>query len=113
MNNAEEIVELLKKNSDVTGILCFSDYIALQICHFLKSLGKRVPEDVSIVGFDDIVSKFYLPLMLTSVTSSKTKMSVNAVNMLMNLIDQPQRKSEQYVLATKLVERESTIWLNR
>lgn len=113
MNNAEEIVELLKKNSDVTGILCFSDYIALQICHFLKSLGKRVPEDVSIVGFDDIVSKFYLPLMLTSVTSSKTKMSVNAVNMLMNLIEQPQSKSEQYVLATKLVERESTIWLNR
>ena len=40
-------------------------------------------------------------------------MSVNAVNMLMNLIDHPQSGPEQHVLATKLVERESTIRLNR
>ena len=49
--------------------------------------------------------------MLTSVTSSKTKMSVNAVNMLMDLINHPKEKPKQHVLATKLVERESTITL--
>ncbi len=112
LNNDKEITEILKKHSDVTGFLCFSDYIALHICHFLKSLGKKVPEDVSVVGFDDIVSKFYLPLMLTSVTSSKTKMSVNAVNMLMKLIDQSQTEPVQCVLDTKLVVRESTSCLD-
>lgn len=113
LNNDKEIEEMLKKHSDATGILCFSDYIALRICHFLKKLGKKVPEDVSVVGFDDIVSKFYLPLMLTSVTSSKTKMSVNAVNMLMKLINQSQTEPVQCVLDTKLVVRESTSWLDR
>jgi len=113
LNNDKEITEMLEKHSDVTGILCFSDYIALRICHFLKSQGKKVPEDVSVVGFDDIVSKFYLPLMLTSVTSSKTKMSVNAVNMLMKLIDQSQTEPVQCVLDTKLVVRESTSWPDR
>lgn len=113
LNNDKEIEEMLKKHSDATGILCFSDYIALRICYFLKTLGKRVPEDVSVVGFDDIVSKFYLPLMLTSVTSSKTKMSVTAVNMLMKLIDQSQTEPIQCVLDTKLMVRESTSWLDR
>lgn len=113
MNNDKEIVEALKTHSNATGILCFSDHIALRTCHFLKTLGKKVPEDVSVVGFDDIASKFYMPLMLTSVTSSKTKMSVNAVNMLMQLIDQSQTEPVQCVLDTKLVARESTIWLDR
>lgn len=113
LNSDKEIEEMLKKHSDATGILCFSDYIALRICYFLKTLGKRVPEDVSVVGFDDIVSKFYLPLMLTSVTSSKTKMSVTAVNMLMKLIDQSQTEPIQCVLDTKLKVRESTSWLDR
>ena len=39
---------------DVTALLCMSDRLALGACHALRELGVRVPEDVSVVGFDDI-----------------------------------------------------------
>ena len=108
VDNGDEILEILKKNASCTGIICFSDLVAMQVCHFLKQLGKQVPKDVSVVGFDNIASKFYLPLMLTSVTSSKTKMSVKTVDTLINIIDGKIPSGQQHILPTKIVKREST-----
>ena len=82
--------------------------IALQVCYYLKRFGKSVPQDKSVIGFDNIASKFYLPLMLTSVTSSKTKMSNKAVDTLMEIINEETESIHQYVLPTKIVSREST-----
>ena len=95
--NEEQILTALKDNDDCTGIICFSDVIALQVCYYLKRLDRTVPDSKSVIGFDNIASKFYLPLMLTSVTSSKTKMSNKAVDSVY-----------QYVLPTKIISREST-----
>ena len=69
-------------------------YLTNKTINALNRLNIRVPEDVSVVGFDNIVSKFYLPLMLSSVSSSKTNMSVAAVDMLM---DKKQKKSAQWI----------------
>lgn len=104
----KEVMACLKKYKDCTGIICFSDMLAMQVCCFLQKLGKKVPDDVSIIGFDDIASKFYLPLMLTSVTSSKTKMSMEAVDILMHVIQNKTEKTTQIVLPTHVVQREST-----
>ena len=107
-NNERQVTEILEKHKDCTGIICFSDLIAMQVCHYLKQTGRRVPEDASVIGFDNIVSKFCFPLMLTSVTSSKTRMSIQAVDILMEAINNPEFKS-QVVLPTRLVEQESTM----
>ena len=104
----KEVMACLKKYKDCTGIICFSDMLAMQVCCFLQKLGKKVPDDVSVIGFDDIASKFYLPLMLTSVTSSKTKMSMEAVDILMHVIQNKTEKTTQIVLPTHVVQREST-----
>ncbi len=55
----------------ITAILCFSDVIGHECIFALKSLGKKVPEDISIVGFDDIQSMFVLSTALTSVASKE------------------------------------------
>ena len=104
----KEVMACLKKHKDCTGIICFSDMLAMQVCCFLQKLGKKVPDDVSVIGFDDIASKFYLPLMLTSVTSSKTKMSMEAVDILMHVIQNKTEQTTQIVLPTHVVQREST-----
>lgn len=103
-----EIENILENNVECTGIICFSDLVAMQVCHFLKKQHREIPNDVSVVGFDNIGSKFYFPLMLTSVTSSKTKMSVKAVEALMGKIDGSRKEICQYILPTKLIERESS-----
>ncbi len=136
IGNDAAIPEILREHSDCTGIICFSDLIAMEVCHFLKKDGKQVPGDVSVIGFDNIASKFYFPLMLTSVTSSKTKMSVQAVESLMAIIEHDENKisadsessvlpgadstdpfrsesqagfCQQHILPTRVVERESTL----
>lgn len=106
--NDEKIYDVLKEHLDCTGIICFSDMIALQVCHDLKKLHKSVPEDVSVIGFDNIASKFYMPLMLTSVTSSKTKMSVKAVEILIDTIHTKSAAICQHILPTEVVTRETT-----
>jgi LacI family transcriptional regulator len=104
----KELKKILTQNSSCTGIICFSDMIALQTCHILKELGKSVPDDASIIGFDNIVSKFYLPLMLSSVTSSKTKLSIKSVDTIMSMINNEEDGVCQYVLPTQIIKREST-----
>lgn len=110
-DNEQQVPAIIEQYKDCTGIICFSDMIAMQVCHYLKQSGKRVPEDASVIGFDNIVSKFYFPLMLTSVTSSKTKMSIQAVDILMKAIEDP-AFSSQTVLPTGLVKNESTAKVN-
>jgi len=105
---AGDIKQILKKNADCTGIICFSDMIAMQVCHFLKQLGKNVPDDVSVIGFDNIVSKMLFPLLLTSVTSSKTSMSTTAVDTLMDVIEGRTDANLQYIHPTRVIKREST-----
>jgi LacI family transcriptional regulator len=100
--------ELLLKNPDCTGVIAFSDLVAMQVCYVAKALGKNVPEDLSVIGFDDIVSKFCLPVMLSSVTSSKTKMSLKATEILMEKISDENAAVSQVVLPTHVVLRETS-----
>jgi len=102
------MVEMLSRYEDCSGIIAFSDMVALEVCHALKLMKKKVPEDVSVVGFDNIVSKFYLPLMLSSVSSSKTNMSGSVVDILMKKIEGDDNKHHAVVLPTKLILRETT-----
>ncbi len=107
-DNAERIPEILAQYAFCTAIICFSDLVALQVSHVLKTNGKQVPQDVAIVGFDNIASKFQFPLMITSVSSSKTKMSIAAVDAIMHIINNKPADRCQTILPTKLIEREST-----
>lgn len=105
--NTESMLKILEKNRECTAIICFSDLVGMQVCNLLKRENKEIPHDISVMGFDNIASKFMFPLMLTSVTSSKTKMSISAVKGIMGLIN-GENSSYQVVLETKVVEREST-----
>ena len=50
-----------------TGVTCYNDIIAIGVCAALAELGLRVPEDVSVVGFDDIPLARHVPVPLTTV----------------------------------------------
>ena len=56
-------------NKDFTAIFAFSDIIAWDVWNFLNSNGKRIPDDISIIGFDHILSRLSLPLSLASISS--------------------------------------------
>jgi len=106
--NSEKLANIINRYSDVTAIICFSDLIGMQVCHYLRQKGVAIPQDVSVMGFDNIASRFTFPVMLSSVTSSKTTMSCHAVKNLLAMIN-GESCDEQIVLPTTLVLRDTTI----
>ena len=91
-NHSATINEIANKNYD--AVICFSDIIALEL---LTCANK----DMDIVSFDNIVSKFPMPYKFKSITSSKTKMSHEAMDILLNAID-GETEIKEVVLPTKL-----------
>lgn len=96
----------LKRHPSVTAVLSFSDLIAWEAVLALNQLGLRVPKDISVMGFDNIQSRFHFPVLLTTVSSSKRTMATAAAELLLQKIQG--EAHEQIILPTKLIVREST-----
>ena len=71
-----------------TAVFCFSDQMALGTLAACRDLGIRVPDDLSVVGFDDLASSRYLTPPLTTVRQPMREIGERAVNLLLAIIDQ-------------------------
>lgn len=98
-DHSEIINNAMKSNRGYTAAICFSDIIALE---FLASAGYG---KIDVISFDDIRSKFVMPVSFASITSSKTKVGHKAFEILMDSINNPNGEKQHIVLRTKIVER--------
>ncbi len=101
-------LELHAQNKPLTAIIAFSDFIAMGAMKAIREQGLRIPDDISIVGFDNLkLSDFCVPA-LTTVNRFSDEISALIVNTLDDLI-RFQRNIEQMtiILKTDLVIRES------
>ena len=100
--------ELLTKNPSITALFSISDVIALGAMRAISDLGKRIPEDVSLVGYDGISLASYSLPRLTTICQDTGTMAKQCVNMILTSIHYPQPAVHTIVPFT-LVERESVI----
>jgi DNA-binding LacI/PurR family transcriptional regulator len=101
--------EMLDRPDRPTAILCFSDLIAVQTIQVAQSLGLRVPEDLSVVGFDDSRRATESRPQLTTVHQEVASKGQEAVRALMAVMGgNPPPTAERILLPTSLVVREST-----
>lgn len=92
-----------------TGITCYNDLVALGVMKALRELGMQVPEDVSVVGFDDLNVLNYFPIPLTTVKVPKYEMGRRATELLLQQIQENgQHSTRQIALDAELVIRSST-----
>ncbi len=105
--SAEAVRELLSLKKPPTAIFCYNDMSALGAIEAARSKGLRVPEDLSIVGFDDVFFSRYLQPPLTTVRQPKQEMGRNAMNILLSLLagDAPKK---QVCVHGELIVRSST-----
>jgi DNA-binding LacI/PurR family transcriptional regulator len=100
--------KLVKMPSPPSAVFVASDPMALEVMAVAREMGKVIPKDLSIVGFDDNPSGLYGPVALTTVRQPLIKMAeegVKALNLLMS--SKKAAKAEKISLATELVIRES------
>lgn len=92
-----------------TAVTCYNDLVAIGVCRALAELGLRVPEDVAVVGFDDIPILEYLPVPLTSVRIPTRRMGEVAAELLIRHIESREPLPPQKVyLDAELIVRRST-----
>lgn len=90
-------------------IACVSDLVAIGALQAIRAGGLRVPEDIGVVGFDDVDAAAYSIPPLTTVRQQKDEMGRVAGRLLTRIIADPNPpKPEHLVLPTELVVREST-----
>lgn len=74
--------EILAARSDITAVFTFNDMMAMELYDHLLGRGYRVPEDISIVGFDSLCTSLHIPLHITSVDNDKSRMAAMTLNAL-------------------------------
>jgi DNA-binding LacI/PurR family transcriptional regulator len=92
----------------VTGIICASDPLALGVVRAVRRLGLRVPEDVSIVGYDDSALMTWTDPPLTTIRQPIESMGRAAVKLLASQIDGTVSTAERLLFEPELVVRGST-----
>ena len=100
---------LLEKSRDFTAIFCFNDIAAIGAIRALKDAGLSVPGDVSVVGFDDILSAAYSTPSLTTVHQPLFEMGQRGAQVLLERIANREKEyPAEVVMEPELIVREST-----
>ncbi|HEY3932403.1 MAG TPA: LacI family DNA-binding transcriptional regulator [Verrucomicrobiae bacterium] len=99
-------LQLLNESCDATAIQAVSDMVAIGCAETLLAQGLKIPEDISIVGFGNILTTEYFRIPMTTIRQPKFRLGIAAMETMMNLLRgervQPTR------LPAELVERKST-----
>ena len=99
--------KLIKAADPATAVFVASDAMALEVMAVARELGKHIPNDLSIVGFDDNPSGLYGPVGLTTVRQPLIRMAEESVKELNSLIGLSKKAIKKILLPVELIIRES------
>jgi LacI family transcriptional regulator len=102
-------VELWKRDLGITSVVTMNDMVAEGVLRAAEALNIRVPQDISVIGFDDAPLCEVVSPKLTSVVLPKRELGKVAVELLMERLGVPPRREPKHItLKSKLMVREST-----
>ncbi len=96
--------------TDVTAVICSSDIMAMGLIDGIKACGKSVPEDISVIGFDDLNLLKFTSYNLTTMKQDFNRLGEEAFRQITDMLEG--RASQQVMLDCKLIERGSVKQLN-
>jgi DNA-binding LacI/PurR family transcriptional regulator len=104
--------KILNKFPDVTAIFAFNDEMAVGAIRYLKEQGIKVPEDISVVGFDGIELGKYINPALTTIKQSGYHLGLKSIEILTKIINKDKIEDNKVFIPHELVVRESINKLN-
>lgn len=103
--------QILLQHPDVTAVFSASDLMVLGALRAMERSGKKVPESLSIVGYDDIAIASYCSPKLTTIRQDKYEMGYQAAQLLIDMLES-RNINRKIVLRNELIVRESTSTLS-
>jgi len=103
-----EAQKLFNMDKRPTAIIACNDLLAMGVIRAIQDRGLKVPENFSVIGFDNIFIDDYFNPRITSITYQKKEIARNCFNILINRIEGDKSKPKEVLLQLHLIEREST-----
>ncbi|MEG1733275.1 MAG: LacI family DNA-binding transcriptional regulator [Longicatena sp.] len=108
----KKMVEHLR-NEKYSAAFCCNDLMALGVLDACKEVGIKVPEEFSVIGFDNIILSRFVQPKLTTVDQNMYQLGINAAQLLLENIKAEKKLNKKVVLCAKLIERETLAERNR
>ncbi|MDF2935218.1 MAG: LacI family transcriptional regulator [Paenibacillaceae bacterium] len=102
---AAAVLQLLRDCPEITAVCCANDLMAMGAITALEKEGHRVPEDISVMGYDGAFFTAYMNPPLTTICHNSARIGARAVELLANLLNGGPSQGER--VPPELVERES------
>jgi len=102
-----EFVRKMLEESQPEGVVCANDVTAARLMQALLVLGRRIPEDLRIVGIDDVKYASLLPVPLTTMHQNCAAIGVIAMATMLERLEHPELPTRDILLPTRLVVRRS------
>lgn len=103
----EVLVDALAGGLEPTAIFCFCDYMAIEVIRELRKQGRRIPEDIAVLGVDNLGVSELLDPPLTTIDIQNDRMGVLSAEILLKAMTKGKRSHDKVVLTPRLVERAS------
>ena len=101
-------MKLLSQSSRPTALLAINDLLAIGVVRAAADLGLRIPNDLSLLGFDNITLSNYLVPRLTTVTKDSPTLGKKVFELLLARLQNPDLPRQQIHSPARLIIREST-----
>jgi DNA-binding LacI/PurR family transcriptional regulator len=99
--------QVIGRMNEVTAVFAANDHLALGIMLALHELGRRVPRDISVVGFDDVAESAYYNPPLTTIRPDFNAAAAASLDLLLAQIESGRRRGERRIIPPSLIVRRS------
>ena len=101
----ERTKQMLEKNLDFTAIFAYNDMMAFGAMQAVKEKGLRIPEDIGLVGYDDISFSSLISPSLSTIRLKKQELGTESVKLLLSRINGSREKMKKIMLNVELIVR--------
>jgi len=111
-SGGQAIQQFLASEKSFSAVFAQNDQMAVGAIHALRNVGLRVPQDVSVIGYDDIPLASYFDPPLTTVRQPMDEFGRHGAQLLIDAVQNPKHKTKQVCLNTQIIKRKSCAPLN-
>lgn len=101
------IAEAVKCNHKMEAVVCYNDQIAMEVIRILRENGRKVPEDVSVTGYDDSFIAQSGSVKLTTIAHPQRELGAQAAKLLLDIISGKSTEDMHQIIEPELIERDS------
>ena len=112
-NGYDAAQRLFNKNKNITAIFACNDAMAIGVMHYASDKGVNIPDDLSLVGFDDVEADLFLNPPLTTIRVPKIELGTEAMQLLADVIKNKNMNYRKMLVPIELIIRKSTKELTR